>query len=436
MVLRLVASFVCAVIFGTLTHAAEAACRPGALGTSRVIEIDAGKFHKIRGKEKALGLRNKEVILTFDDGPIAGKTPRILKALKNECVKATFFYVGTMARAYPKYVRQVVSDGHTLGHHTHNHNNLRKYSSAKVSKLIDRGIRDIERIAYGKSGARPVTPFFRYPYLSRNKRTDRILRKKGLIAFDANIDSSDWRKISSTRVHNRIMRRLRKQGRGIVLMHDIQGRTAKMLPRLLRSLKKEGYRIVHIVPAGQGPKPDTKDVVVAKAQPLKKEIQSEAVVTTSKDSKRSRGQIDLSSPEKIIEVAVRKAYPDRPVLSVTPKPVSIIAGDATTQRSGVKTSIVTLGAPPPVEPKQQLGPRPIPSSASNNNLTTQSIKTKDEPRSVVVVANASQKISKNAKIKPVSDVDVQPEAADKVGVSKAVLAKRKWKLRRSQWILR
>ncbi|MEL6744858.1 MAG: polysaccharide deacetylase family protein [Pseudomonadota bacterium] len=230
---------------------AMAACGPDRLGTARTITLDPAKTRYVSGKERALGLRNKEVILTFDDGPIAGNTSRVLKALRDECVKATFFYVGRMARAYPSLVRRVVREGHTLAHHTAAHNRLPEYSTAKVSKLVGRGIRTVERIAYGKASAKPRTPFFRYPYLARNKRTDKVLRKYGLIDFNANIDSLDWKRDSPSVVHDRIMRRLKREGRGIILMHDIQTRTAKMLPRLLRSLKAGGYKVVHVVPANR-----------------------------------------------------------------------------------------------------------------------------------------------------------------------------------------
>ena len=180
---RLVASLI---IF--LIPTISFACGPEQLGTSRVLEVDPLKIRSVKGKEKGLGLKHKEVILTFDDGPIAGKTPRILQALKNECVKATFFYVGRMAKAYPRLVRKVVAQGHTLAHHTHSHNRLPLYSSKRASQLIDQGIKAVEKVAYGESGAKPRIPFFRYPYLARNKTTDKVLASKGLVAFGANID--------------------------------------------------------------------------------------------------------------------------------------------------------------------------------------------------------------------------------------------------------
>ena len=195
-----------------LTLSAAAKCHPDALGTSRTIELDPSKHRSIQGKEKSLGLKAKEVVLTFDDGPYGSRTTRILDTLKEECVKATFFYVGTMARANPKLVRRVINQGHTLGHHTHGHNRLPEYSSAKVSSLIDRGIKGLQKIAYNDASSEARTPFFRYPYLARTKRTDRIVAKKGLIAIGANIDSLDWKKSTPQQLHDRIMRKVRRDG--------------------------------------------------------------------------------------------------------------------------------------------------------------------------------------------------------------------------------
>ena len=110
----------------------------------------------------------------------------------------------------------------------------------------------LQKIAYGEKSSTPKTPFFRYPYLARSNRTDRMLARKGLVAFGANIDSLDWKIKSSKRIHDHIMRQLKRKRRGIILMHDIHARTAKMLPRLLKSLKAGGYKVVHIVPKSGG----------------------------------------------------------------------------------------------------------------------------------------------------------------------------------------
>jgi len=269
--------FASALVFGAMFAAQTAhACGPDALGTSRTLKLDPAKVGAVVGLEKSLGLKRKEVILTFDDGPIAGRTSAILKALEKECVKATFFYVGKMARAYPRLVRKVVAKGHTLGHHTWSHERLPKYKVAAAAKAIDKGMATVEKIAYGSYDGAPRVPFFRYPYLASNAAVRQLARKRGLIAFDANIDSQDWKKVSADTVHDRIMKRLKQDGRGIVLMHDIQNRTVKMLPRLLRSLKDGGYKIVHVVPASRGTKP-LEPVVVASALPTARSKETKKV---------------------------------------------------------------------------------------------------------------------------------------------------------------
>lgn len=235
-------------IFCLIGNTAFAACAPNVLGTSRTISIDANKYRSFNGDERALGLRDKEVILTFDDGPIAGKTERVLDTLKQNCIKATFFAVGKMARAYPNLAKRIVRDGHTLAHHTYDHNRLPKYSRAKASSHIDNGIKLVEKAAYNTSYFHAKTPFFRFPYLSTNKATRDLIREKKLVSFGTNIDSLDWKKDSPDRIVKRVMSRLKAQKKGIILMHDIHNRTAVMLPRLLARLKKGGYKIVHMVP--------------------------------------------------------------------------------------------------------------------------------------------------------------------------------------------
>ena len=299
MVLRILSCLVGFGLLFTFTSAAVARCAPDALGTSRTIQIDPAKHRTINGKEASLGLRKKEVILTFDDGPIKGKTSRILKSLKEECVKATFFYVGTMARAYPTLVRRVVREGHTLAHHTHSHNRLPNYSSKKVSKLIDQGVSRLQKIAYNDASTEPRIPFFRYPYLARNKRTDRLLAKKGLIAFGSNIDALDWKKNTPKQIHDRIMGKLRKDGRGIILMHDIHSRTARMLPDLLDTLKEEGYKVVHIV-AKKTKKTKPAPMVVASVDHTKSDESYGTV--TSKKRKTIALKVNTKSASKALRV--------------------------------------------------------------------------------------------------------------------------------------
>src|SRR5262249_30365183 len=154
-------------ITGATPGLSEGCEDPGkALGVSRVIEIDAsggpifGDMTK-RDKEPAF-LEPKEVVLTFDDGPVPWITTPILDALDKFCTKATFFSVGEMALAYPWVVKDVMARGHTLGTHTWSHPlNLRALRLEKAQDQIDRGFAAVTLAA-----GQPIAPFFRFPGLS------------------------------------------------------------------------------------------------------------------------------------------------------------------------------------------------------------------------------------------------------------------------------
>ena len=229
-----------------LTIEAALAC----LGVSRTINIS--KFNAALGTGLGgnIGLRNREVVLTFDDGPMPGATTRVLAALSRECTKATFFIVGQMARANPSTLQRVARAGHTIGHHTYTHANLRNGSLARAQKEIQGGIQ-ATRAALGPYKKRS-SKLFRYPYLANSAGLDRIVRQNGMIPFSASITSHDWKGGSSATIVNRVMSKLAQRGRGVILLHDIHGRTASALPLLLKSLKKGGYKVVHIRSGGSG----------------------------------------------------------------------------------------------------------------------------------------------------------------------------------------
>jgi len=96
---------------------------PNALGTSRVLAVDPAQLPRVGRMQypDSLPLADHEVVLTFDDGPLPPYSNQILDILASECVKATYFLVGEMARAYPAVVRRVYEQGHTIGTHSDNH---------------------------------------------------------------------------------------------------------------------------------------------------------------------------------------------------------------------------------------------------------------------------------------------------------------------------
>ena len=236
--------------------AAGAPCpgNPDALGTARVLAVDAASTPQVGRKEfpTTLPLQRKELVLTFDDGPWPTTTPKILAALKHECVLATFFLIGRNVAAHPELAREELAEGHSLGHHTFSHPLLNRMAPAAAEAEIDRGIAEDEFTLYGKRRNDPTTPFFRFPGFASSPALIEWLNQRGIVVFGADVWASDWLPMTPAQELQLILRRIDRIGRGIVLLHDIKAQTAAMLPEFLRELKRRGYRIVHIVPAATG----------------------------------------------------------------------------------------------------------------------------------------------------------------------------------------
>jgi peptidoglycan/xylan/chitin deacetylase (PgdA/CDA1 family) len=234
--------------------AAAAPCpgNPDALGTERVLEVNAKDTPRVGRKHfpSTLPLRAKELVLTFDDGPWPGTTPRILDALKSECVHATFFLLGRNAAAHPQFAQRALAEGHSIGHHSYSHPLLDRMPLAKAEAEIDRGIAADEIAVYGQKRATPATPFFRFPGFASNPDLLNRMSERDLVVFGADVWASDWEQMGADQELRLILSRIEKVGRGIVLFHDTKAQTAQMLPAFLRELKERGYQIVHIIPAG------------------------------------------------------------------------------------------------------------------------------------------------------------------------------------------
>lgn len=188
-------------------------------------------------------LHSKEVVLTFDDGPVPTHTNRVLTALDKYNVKATFLMTGSMARANPSLALKVFQKGHSVGSHSYTHSNLARMSTTAAINDINRGERAVEA-ALG--GNRNAVGFFRFPYLADTKTLRSTLAGRGIVVLDVDVDSKDYFKSSPDALVLRTMSRLRKRGKGIILLHDLQARTAKALPALLAALNREGFKVVHL----------------------------------------------------------------------------------------------------------------------------------------------------------------------------------------------
>lgn len=165
---------------------------PDALGTSRVLPIDFGAYQQLGRMQypDSLPLNDKEVVITFDDGPLPPSTDKVLDALAAQCVKATFFMVGEMARSFPATVRRVYEEGHTIGTHSDHHpTGFGKLPLDRMTAEIDGGIADVSAAFGGDS--RYLAPFFRIPGFARSDLVESELAERGLIVFSADVVADD-----------------------------------------------------------------------------------------------------------------------------------------------------------------------------------------------------------------------------------------------------
>jgi peptidoglycan-N-acetylglucosamine deacetylase len=224
-------------------------CPEGALGVSRTVVVDPMEHPRVGSMQytESWPLDDHEVVLTFDDGPLPPYTSRVLDTLASECVKATFFMVGRMARGYPALVRRVYNEGHTVANHSQNHPfTFNKMTVDQASKEIEDGFTSI-RTALGDPKA--VAPFFRVPGLLRQASVEQYLYAHGDMTFSVDFVADDWTHINNKEIAKRAISRIEARGKGILLLHDIQPATALALPEILAELKARGYKIVHVVPA-------------------------------------------------------------------------------------------------------------------------------------------------------------------------------------------
>jgi peptidoglycan/xylan/chitin deacetylase (PgdA/CDA1 family) len=219
---------------------------PNALGVSRVVEIDTtgGPGFGFEHFKQLDFLADKEVVLTFDDGPWPVNTPAVLKALADECTKGLFFPIGKHASYHPEILKQVAAAGQTIGAHTWSHANLnsKKLTEQQAKDEVEKGFSAVKLAL----GAAP-SPFFRFPELQHNPATVAYLGTRNIAMFSCDLDSFDYKKGSNAeKVVQTVMTKVDKLGKGIILMHDFQKHTAEALPELLRRLKAGGYKVVQI----------------------------------------------------------------------------------------------------------------------------------------------------------------------------------------------
>jgi peptidoglycan-N-acetylglucosamine deacetylase len=238
----------CTAAQATQPALAQDACAsdPTKLGVSRTVVIDAANapsFGSRFGERYSTPsfLANREVVLTFDDGPMRVHTRSILDTLATHCTKATFFMLGRMAIADPGMVKEVARRGHTVASHTWSHANLQKQSPLEGQVEIETGVSAVQQ-ALGK----PIAPFFRFPFLRDTQPTLAHLKSRSLATFGIDVDSRDFETKDPVSLSDRVVADLVAKRKGILLLHDIHPVTAAALPMILAELKQHGFKIVHV----------------------------------------------------------------------------------------------------------------------------------------------------------------------------------------------
>ena len=228
---------------------------PNALGVSRIVEVDTTGGPGF-GAEHFKGmdfLRPGEVVLTFDDGPWPNNTPKVLAALARHCTKAVFFPIGLHATYEPDLLKQVAAAGHTVGSHTWCHQNLsRTKGSCLINgkrQVVEYNFKDeiekgISAVSWALGG--PLAPFFRFPALQQPPEALTYLGQRNVGIFSTDFDSFDFKMRRPEQVRKSVMEKLKKHGKGIVLMHDFQHATADAIGQILDDLKAGGYRVVQM----------------------------------------------------------------------------------------------------------------------------------------------------------------------------------------------
>ncbi len=192
------------------------ACAGLAVGAFAYASLWPGS--RIFGEALTAPARPGELALTFDDGPNATWTPRLLEVLARHQVRATFFLLGSRAEGRPELVRRIAAAGHLIGNHSWSHPNLSRSSSGRIREELQRTKETLQQ----STGA--AVKFFRPPYGARRPAVLRIAREMGLTPVLWNAMTSDWSDPSADRIAEQLVNkidRLERRGHAAnIVLHD------------------------------------------------------------------------------------------------------------------------------------------------------------------------------------------------------------------------
>ncbi|MCK4777157.1 MAG: polysaccharide deacetylase family protein [Actinomycetia bacterium] len=178
----------------------------------------------------------KIVALTFDDGPDPYYTKKILEVLHRYNVKASFFVIGELASKYPFLIKEINSEGHTLGNHTLTHRDIELKSESEVRKEL----LEVNKILKDITG-KEVT-WFRPPGGEVNDNILKAANSLNLKTVLWDVDPRDWKKYAPQIIYEEVVGKITRED--IILLHDGGGNrmnTLNSLPKIIQSLQQKGY---------------------------------------------------------------------------------------------------------------------------------------------------------------------------------------------------
>ncbi|MGI5269047.1 polysaccharide deacetylase family protein [Nonomuraea sp. CA-218870] len=179
----------------------------------------------------------KCLALTFDDGP-GTSTAKLLKILKKERAKATFFLTGKYVDQRPRLARRTLAEGHAIGNHTYSHFSLRPRLEEEILDDIQAGQEAIKR-ATGHTAT-----MFRPPFGHTDERVLRVADQLNLAEVKWTGTTLDWSLKDKKKIAAKVLGLAKRDG--IILMHDTVPQTVQAMPGVIRELKKQGYHLVTV----------------------------------------------------------------------------------------------------------------------------------------------------------------------------------------------
>ena len=211
------------------------------LGTTRILSLPREAAAYGRMQHAGLPLQPREVVITFDDGPRPESTPRVLAALAEQGVRATFFLLGEAIERHPDLARQVRDAGHTVALHGMTHPQMPQLPEAAQRADLQAAQGVFERAFGGPAAA------YRFPFLAETPPLRAALAAQRITVLSADAGADDWLpEQTPPMLADRLLQRLEATGGGIVLLHDAQDQTAAALPMILQRLQAQGWRVVHL----------------------------------------------------------------------------------------------------------------------------------------------------------------------------------------------